>query len=274
MADMSLDKANAQFWNELCGSHLAQSLGIRDHSLESLRTFDEAYLGYYPYLETYANLPSLAGQRVLEVGLGYGTLGQKIAEVAGSYTGLDLAEGPVNMMKHRLRLQNLAGKVIRGNILEAPIRSDSLDCVISIGCFHHTGNVRRAIDETFRILKPGGLAILMLYNKFSYRQWSKWPGATARGLAHDLGIRGRSVIASQDQRANYDSNLDGTAAPETIFVSIQELKQMFAAFSDVAFHKENCDDLTFRGRLISDRKTLLSSLGKLWGLDIYIQARK
>ena len=274
MSNPGIDAANAEFWNELCGSHLASSLGIQDRSLASLKRFDEAYLDYYPYLARYAKWPQLKGRQVLEVGLGYGTLGQKIAEAGAGYTGLDLAEGPVKMMKHRLRMQNLSGNVIRGNILNAPIQSDTLDCLISIGCFHHTGDVRGCIDQTYRVLKPGGVAILMLYNKFSYRQWLRWPKPTFRGLANELGLSGSGPAANQQQRAAYDSDVTGSAAPETAFLSIRELRRMFEKYSRVSFHKENCDELTLRGRVVSQRKTLLPSLGKLWGLDIYIEAHK
>ena len=48
----ALDDRNAAFWDELCGTSLARSLGINDASAESLRRFDDAYLGHYPYLET------------------------------------------------------------------------------------------------------------------------------------------------------------------------------------------------------------------------------
>ena len=69
-------------------------------------------------------------------------------------------------------------------------------------------------------------------------------------------------------------NIAGSAAPETTFLSIRELRKMFANYSRVSFHKENCDELMLRGRVLSERKTLLPSLGKLWGLDIYIEAQK
>jgi hypothetical protein len=45
-----LDLQNAGFWDELCGSALARQLGITDASADSLRRFDEAYFGFYPYL--------------------------------------------------------------------------------------------------------------------------------------------------------------------------------------------------------------------------------
>src|SRR5688572_16592594 len=102
-----LDRANAEFWNELCGTTLARSLGIVDRSAASLRRFDDAYLDLYPYLLDYVQPERLAGGSVLEVGLGYGTLGQKLAEAGARYIGLDLATGPVTMMAHRLKLGGL-----------------------------------------------------------------------------------------------------------------------------------------------------------------------
>src|SRR5262245_31308591 len=85
------DQANAEFWNELCGSTFARAHGIVDHSLASLERFDEAYFAFYPYLLPRVGLEDLAGKTVLEMGLGYGSLSQKIASVAAGYTGLDIA---------------------------------------------------------------------------------------------------------------------------------------------------------------------------------------
>ena len=39
----------------------------------------------------------MRGKKVLEVGLGYGSVAQRIAENGAVYTGLDIAEGPVEM---------------------------------------------------------------------------------------------------------------------------------------------------------------------------------
>jgi SAM-dependent methyltransferase len=279
----SVDKANIEFWDELCGSHLAKTIGIRDHSLASIKRFDEAYMDFYPYLQRHLNLQRLSGKRVLEIGLGYGTVGQKIAESGAEYIGLDLAAGPVKMMRHRLRLQNLAGATLRGNILNAPLESETLDYIVSIGCFHHTGDVRRCVDETYRMLKPGGTAIIMVYNKYSFRQWRFWPRQTLLTFARDSRFHrdGRGAAAEDEKaaytalhRSLYDQHSSGMSAPETDFLSVKQLRQMFASFSTFAYHKENCDDFQLGGRLLLQRKYLLSSLGKALGLDIYIEAQK
>lgn len=279
-----VDRANAEFWNELCGTTLARSLGVSDSSAASLRRFDDAYLALYPYLLDHVQPARMAGQRVLEVGLGYGTLGQKIAESGAHYVGLDLALGPVAMMNHRLGIHHLRGQAIRGSILDCPLGSGSVDHVVAIGCFHHTGNVQRAIDETFRVLRPGGTAVLMLYNQFSYRQWMTWPGRTVRAWLAEAGITDGPLDTSMEQKRSYDANAAGQHAPETVFVSTRGLRNMLSRFSQVEIQKENCSDLSVGLRIpyanralrlsLIERKKLLSTLGRRLGLDLYVRARK
>src|SRR4051794_20860436 len=100
----AIDERNAAFWDELCGTGLARSVGIVERSADDLRRFDAAYLGLYPYLTAYLPTPSRAGSRLLEVGLGYGTVGQLLAERGFRYEGIDIANGPVDMMRARLDL--------------------------------------------------------------------------------------------------------------------------------------------------------------------------
>src|SRR5688572_15884904 len=104
MSQQALDGKNADFWNELCGSGLARSLGIHTISSESLGKFDAAYMALYPYLGKYVFKENLSQKKVLEIGLGYGTLGQILTLCGCCYYGLDIAAGPVAMMKYRLGL--------------------------------------------------------------------------------------------------------------------------------------------------------------------------
>lgn len=282
----AIDKANAEFWNELCGTTFAQYLGITDQSPESLRKFDQGYMDLYPYLLRHVPVQEMRGQRVLEIGLGYGTLGQKIAEVCGEYIGLDIAEGPVRMMNNRMKMQGLPGHAIQGNMLECPIPSESMDCVVSIGCFHHTGNVQRCVDESFRVLKPGGRAYIMVYNALSFRQWRKWPKQSLNLLFQEWGLIPRTVDeAIEDKRWRYDHNSAGEGAPETEFFTVGQLKRIFRQYREVKCYKENADDIRMRvprlrqGRLVMEplfvpRLKLLPILGPTLGLDIYIHAVK
>jgi ubiquinone/menaquinone biosynthesis C-methylase UbiE len=267
-----ISRQNAEFWNELCGSGLAKGLGIADHSLDSLKRFDEAYLKLYPYLLDHVPAQTMRGRDVLEVGLGFGTLGQIIAQNGARYTGMDIAEGPVRMMIHRLAMQGVAGRAIVGNMLVCPFPDESFDRVVSIGCFHHTGSIQTCLDQTYRILRPGGQVFVMVYNALSFRRWRHWPGTSFRSALRDLGLV-RTPAATEVQRAAYDISSDGTAAPETEFVSIAQLRRMMRRFSSVRCYKENSDHIICLGRVIP-RDALLSNLGRWMGLDIYVHATK
>lgn len=270
-----IDHKNSEFWNELCGTGLAQHLGIKDHSLESLQKFDETFFDFYPYLLPYIPLEKMQGKRVLEIGLGYGTLGQKIAQSGAIYTGLDIALKPVSMMNHRLSLFNLEGSSAKqGSILHCPIESESQDYLVSIGCFHHTGNLARAIEESHRVLKKGGTAIIMVYNQYSFREWVRWPISTLKVYLKEKGWTKAPIQVTDEQKAAYDANLEGVCAPETVFSSISGLKKMFASFSDTRFVKENWDEPRWPLHRIMPRKLFLSNLAKIAGLDIYITAKK
>ena len=106
---MQLDARNAAFWDELCGSSLAKSLGIDSIDRTSLRRFDVAYMTLYPYLSDYLELDRLRGERVLEIGLGFGTVSQLLAASGAVYHGVDIAPGPVETVRSRLKLEGLPG---------------------------------------------------------------------------------------------------------------------------------------------------------------------
>jgi len=299
LSKSEIDRLNASFWDELCGSGLAQMLGITDRSPASLKRFDQAYLDFYPYLLGHICPEQLEGKRVLEVGLGYGTVGQVLINAGANYFGVDIAPGPVNMIQYRQVLGEQPSSSSRASVLNLPFGASSFDCVISIGVFHHTGDVQRAIDETHRVLKPGGKAILMVYNQYAYRQWMNWPLSTLKTWLKEYGfIRStKSVEVTEDQRKAYDASIEGAGAPETVFVSVRELRRMMQKFTVLRLSKENTWHLFYiskkwvskplqilfgiqlfknpeAGKFLLDRSRLLPTLGRWLGLDLYVEAEK
>src|SRR5579863_1617204 len=111
-----IGRKNADFWEELCGTGFAKSIGVVDDSAHSLKRFDDWYFAFYPYLFVHIPFEDMRDKDVLEVSLGYGTVSQRISEAGARYKGLDIAEGPVSMVNHRLRQQALGGHARQGNI--------------------------------------------------------------------------------------------------------------------------------------------------------------
>ena len=272
-AQAGIDKRNRAFWDELCGTGLAQSLGITEITPTSLARFDDAYMTYYPYLARYLRELPVKGRNLLEIGLGFGTVGQILTAAGARYHGADIAAGPVTMMRDRLRWLGRASEnaVVQASALELPWKDDTFDVVVSVGCLHHTGDLPRAIDEVHRVLMPGGLALVMLYNAHSFRQLVRVPYQRLHGLR---ARRGRN----EEVRAMYDANSAGEAAPHTDFVSPRDVRRLFADFSTVSVEPQNFDPLVLplgRGRRLTvPRERLLGNVGRVLGLDLYIHARK
>jgi len=269
-----IDQENIAFWNELCGTHLADVLGITDSSPASLRKFDDWFFDFYPYVFDHVRLSELAGKDVLEVGLGYGSLSQKIAESGARYCGLDIAPGPVEMARHRLRQARLPGRAEQGSILAAPFPDGSFDRIVSIGCFHHTGDMRKAVEECWRMLRPGGSLMVMVYYAYSYRRWMQARADTLRYLRSEcLGYRGVVAPAEDREKWDYDHARDGSAAPHTDFVSVKSLRHMARRFSRFRWKLQNINqEPPFEKR---PRTELLQTRWqKICGLEIYATAVK
>lgn len=269
-----IEADNVAFWNELCGTHLATVLGIADDSPASLKKFDDWFFAFYPYLFAHVPLAELRGRDVLEVGLGYGSLSQKIAESGARYCGLDIAPGPVELVRHRLRQAGLAGRAEQGSILAAPFGDVSFDRIVTIGCLHHTGDMARAIEECHRLLRPGGSLTAMVYYAYSYRRWFQARRETLHYLqAELLGYRGVAAPPGEGQTWDYDHNAAGEAAPHTDFISVKSLRRLCRRFSRFRWKLRNINQ-----EPPFEKRTREALLGTRWpalcGLEIYATAVK
>jgi SAM-dependent methyltransferase len=216
----------------------------------------------------------LKDKRVLEIGLGYGTLGNYIAQQESEYYGIDIAWAPAKMMQYRLGLlgSERSSGGSQGSVLALPFADNHFDYVYSIGCLHHTGNLQLAVKEVHRVLRTGGKAIIMLYNQESFRQKVQisW-----------IRLRDRLIFKKEREevetyvRSLYDAASTGEAAPYTEYLSRAQVRQLFSLFSHIEVDIQNFDDYAFvGGRIRLQRKWFLSNLARVLGLDLYIKAVK
>lgn len=274
MDQVEVSEKNAEFWNELCGSGLAKYLGITDSSPASLKKFDDWYFDFYPYLFDHIPFASMKGRDVLEIGLGYGTVSQRLAESRAHYTGLDIAPGPVAMVNQRLQQSGLPGEARQGSILEPPFPAESFDYVVAIGCLHHTGNLRLAIENCRKLLRPGGSLVFMVYYAYSYRRFRMAPSATLRTLAREaIGFRGVVGASDDRERAAYDASAEGGGAPHTDWISVRSLRSYCSGFRNFSATIENIDqEVPFKNK--SRVELLKTRWPALVGLDLYATATK
>src|SRR5262245_43715754 len=100
-AQALVDSENADFWNMICGSSLAKHLGIAVLDRANLKRFEASFNAIYPYLPKYIGPGTIKDGKLLEIGLGFGTVGQILHDSGADYYGLDIAPAPVELMKYR-----------------------------------------------------------------------------------------------------------------------------------------------------------------------------
>jgi 2-polyprenyl-3-methyl-5-hydroxy-6-metoxy-1,4-benzoquinol methylase len=268
-----IDALNIAFWDEKCGSLRARSLGITQDDPASLAKFDAWYFGAYSYLERFVPEHAIRGKDVLDVGLGYGSMSQRLAERGARLTTLDIAHGPAVGVRTRLSNNRLRGLVVRGSILDPPLRPGSFDYIVAIGCYHHTGNLPRAIAQTAALLREGGGATIMSHSATSYLRWIREPARVLRYFA--------SVAAGTPpplpllNTGEYDKRLNGEVAPETVLVSKTHFGRLLRShFRTVQIWRANAAAVAVPRLGVVPRPVLLATLGRFAGLDLYAQVRK
>jgi len=272
---------NKDFWNELCGSNLFNYLGLKEINMESLQVFDDYYFNtLYPYLKDYMSLDRIKDRSVMEIGLGFGSLSQYLFTHAANYVGIDYAENPVKIVNDRAAMGGDAhkAKAIRGDArFLNEIADETFDMVVSIGCLHHTGDTQKAVDEVYRVLKKNGTAVIMLYNKNSFRRLFTNP------YRYFILRKTKNFFTYPEYtRGSYDANSSGEAAPIVELYSRKDLKRIFNKFKKVKVNTENFDN--YYVRFIGEkrlwwqrycrREEFLNNIAKVMGLDNYITARK
>ncbi len=272
---------NKDFWNELCGSNLFSYLGLTEINEKSLQVFDDYYFDtLYPYLKNYVSLERIKNKSVMEIGLGFGSLSQYLFTHAANYIGIDYADNPVKIVNDRAAMTGNShkAKAIHGDArFLSEIANETFDIAISIGCLHHTGDTQKAVDEVYRVLKKDGIAVIMLYNKNSFRRRFTNP------YRYFILRKTKNFSTYREYtRSTYDANSSGDAAPIVELYSRTELKRIFNKFKKIKVTTENFDN--YYVRLGSEKKIwwqrycpreeFLNNIAKMVGLDNYITARK
>lgn len=157
--------------DEPCGSRELP----REDRIAFFAEHERLRYGFYePYIPTFARFEEGRGKNVLEIGVGMGTDFMNWARSGADLQGIDLTQEAVDLCKERLALEGLQAKVQQGDAENLPFEDDTFDIVYSYGVLHHTPDTRRAIDEVYRVLRPGGSARLMLYNLVSWTSLNLW----------------------------------------------------------------------------------------------------
>ena len=172
-----------------------------DARTETVRRFySDAPFPNYPPGDTLAGLRGRAARsefmrlldraipgdaRVLEVGCGTGQMSLALATADRTVVGADLTRASLDLAADAARRYGID----RARFVETDLRAPGLaeaafDVVYSSGVLHHTPDPRASFAAIARLVRPGGLMVLGLYNAYA-----RFPHRLRRAVARLTGLR-------------------------------------------------------------------------------------
>jgi ubiquinone/menaquinone biosynthesis C-methylase UbiE len=158
--------AISAYWDE----HI-HDLEIATHPIGSAEFFlelDEYRFDKLRYLPQIVDFTAYKNQRILEVGCGVGIDLARFAQAGAEVVGVDLSATAVQLAHQNFQQQGLTADFCVMNGEELQLADNSFDVVYAHGVLQYTANPQQMLHELHRVLRPGGQAILMVYNTNSW----------------------------------------------------------------------------------------------------------
>ncbi|PIT87133.1 MAG: hypothetical protein COU31_04625 [Candidatus Magasanikbacteria bacterium CG10_big_fil_rev_8_21_14_0_10_40_10] len=107
--------------------------------------------------------------QVLDLGCGNGLMVNEVLRQGGQYIGLDFSNQLLKIAKKRYKeeIKKRQAKFVLGSAVKLPFKKNSFDFVFSFAVLHHIPSARlrqKFFMEMFRVLRPGGLGVMLVWN--------------------------------------------------------------------------------------------------------------
>lgn len=173
MENRELKDKVESFWNnQTCGTQFSDK---EKYSKEFFEEIENDRYSKEPEILEFADFKSGKNKRVLEVGVGAATDFLQWGKNGAELYGIDLTEEAVKYAENRLSLYNIKAQEIKvADAENLKFNDNFFDIVYSWGVIHHSPDTPKALKEIIRVLKPGGQAKIMVYNRKSILAYFFW----------------------------------------------------------------------------------------------------
>jgi ubiquinone/menaquinone biosynthesis C-methylase UbiE len=145
-------------------------------------------------LQASLNIPlaELKGKLVLDAGCGMGRFAEVVHQAGGEYVGLDFSFAIDAAQANAGRTPGV--HFVQADLFQLPFADSTFDVVMSLGVLHHTPDPRRAFASLPRVVKPGRLLTITVYdagNKVyvaNSRFWRRYTTRLPRRVLHLLSF--------------------------------------------------------------------------------------
>ena len=261
-------RAREQWSQDPCGAkHGAK------YEFATREFFDEVerhrYSEYAPWMPEVMGFDKFAGKRLLEIGCGMGTDLLQFARGGAVCTGVDLTPRSVEISSLHFGRYDMWADFALADGEHLPFADESFDVVYSNGVLHHTPDTAQAIKEAHRVLKPGGIAKVMLYHRNSFYYWTDI--ILRLGIVRGHFLRGHSPAEIMSRYVEYSEH---DARPLVKVYSRRQARALFKPFREVKTEVEQMvrAELRFLSPLFSEK--MFRRLRRSAGWNVIITAKK
>lgn len=113
----------------------------------------------------------LACETVWDLGCGAGRHLIYLEALGFAVCGSDVSDNGLRVSRERLQAAGMPARLVQADMTVAPFLDASLDAVVSINVLNHNPRARlqQAVDEVYRVLRPGGEFYLTVLTTWDWR---------------------------------------------------------------------------------------------------------
>lgn len=150
------------------------------------RSIKENLLQRYWHMRRFDEVKKLINKndgQILDIGCADGTFTKVILDKsrASKIVGIDILRNSIKFAKKRFKKnKRMTFRVADAHNL--PFKSKSFDTVVCLEALEHVFNPLKVLSEIYRVLKIGGITIILvpsenwLFHSVVWPLWQKWPG--------------------------------------------------------------------------------------------------
>lgn len=285
-----------EFWDKNpCGTNFVNT----ETTIEFFQKYDEFRYSTEGHILEELDIIDFKGKVVLEIGLGQGADSMQIVDRGAIYHGIDLTDESIRRVKLRFDLFNKSYKSVeKADAVKLPFKDNYFDLVYSHGVIHHSPEIENIVGEIYRVLKPGGKAIIMLYHKNSINYYvsialvrrlgllflflfpplskviTKLTGESEnRILKHVLGFK-KIGISYLEMKNFVHKSTDG---PDNVWSSVwnkKSARKLFARFKKIRFKVHFLNERHLLGLQYLIPNSLKRVIANRFGWHLWIIAQK
>lgn len=112
------------------------------------------------------------GLTVLDIGCGTGNYALELARKGLKVTGIDISTGMLAKARARAARENLEINFCLADAQDLPFADNNFDIVLSVSSLEFFLDLQRALNEAYRVLKPGGRLVVGVIGRDS--AWGRY----------------------------------------------------------------------------------------------------